>query len=135
MNPLDLAIQIAQEAHKGQFRRDGVTPYIEHPKAVAEKMTTDDERCVAWLHDVLEDTGYTSEMLRSAGVNMLVIEAVKALTKQRDVDYMEYLQVVSRNRIATRVKVADMICNLNDVPTVKQIAKYSTGLKFLSQYL
>ena len=53
-----LAEKIATEAHKGQFRADGKTPFIEHPKAVAA-FFSDDEwqlKVIAWLHDVIEDT-------------------------------------------------------------------------------
>lgn len=54
-----LAEKIATELHAGQFRADGLTPYIEHPKAVAElvKEYGGSERsvCVAWLHDIMEE--------------------------------------------------------------------------------
>lgn len=34
MGIIELAEQVATQAHAGQFRNDKVTPYIEHPKAV-----------------------------------------------------------------------------------------------------
>jgi guanosine-3',5'-bis(diphosphate) 3'-pyrophosphohydrolase len=52
----------ATRKHAGQFRRDGVTPYVEHPKAVMrivrdEFGVTDPEvLCAALLHDTIEDT-------------------------------------------------------------------------------
>ena len=33
---IETAEKIARQLHEGQFRADGVTPYIEHPKAVAK---------------------------------------------------------------------------------------------------
>ncbi len=63
------ALAIATEAHKGQMRKDKKTPYIEHPKAVAE-IAVDlfrrrhhivDTRVselvyvIGVLHDVIED--------------------------------------------------------------------------------
>ena len=51
---------LAELFHEGQTRADKVTPYIEHPKLVAElveKFGGDDE-CIAlaWLHDILEES-------------------------------------------------------------------------------
>ena len=57
MNAVKKVEVIATKAHEGQYRRDGVTPYIEHPKAVAARVRGDEKaEMVAWLHDVIEDT-------------------------------------------------------------------------------
>ena len=58
---------VAKDLHTGHFREDGVTPYIEHPKAVAQlvKRATGGDSIlvsVAWLHDILEEVD--SEVLR-----------------------------------------------------------------------
>ena len=51
---------LAELFHEGQTRADGVTPYIEHPKKVAELVEKfgGSEFCVAlaWMHDVLEES-------------------------------------------------------------------------------
>ena len=51
---------LAELFHEGQTRADKVTPYIEHPKLVAElveKFGGDDECIVlAWLHDIFEES-------------------------------------------------------------------------------
>ena len=54
------AKHLAELFHEGQTRADKVTPYIEHPKLVAElveKFGGDDE-CIAlaWLHDIFEES-------------------------------------------------------------------------------
>ena len=55
----DYAIEFATKIHEGQFRADGVTPFISHPARVAELVERNggDECavCVAWLHDVFEE--------------------------------------------------------------------------------
>ena len=84
---LALCTTIALEAHKGQYRRDGLTPYIDHPKEVARRLTTFDEKCVGWLHDVLEDTGMAPIGLQERGVPERIIIAVIAMTKY----YSQYL--------------------------------------------
>ena len=56
---IETAEKIARQLHEGQFRADGVTPYIEHPKAVAELVKeyggSEKSVCVAWLHDIMEE--------------------------------------------------------------------------------
>ena len=51
---------LAELFHEGQTRADKVTPYIEHPKMVAEfveKFGGDDEAiALAWVHDILEES-------------------------------------------------------------------------------
>lgn len=61
------AYDLAESAHKGQMRKTG-TPYITHPLAVA-KMLADyglDEATIAaaFLHDTVEDTAVTLEVVR-----------------------------------------------------------------------
>ena len=51
---------LAELFHEGQTRADKVTPYIEHPKLVAELVERfgGDDGCIAlaWLHDILEES-------------------------------------------------------------------------------
>ena len=60
---VELAQKYATKYHQGQFRKNGVTPYIVHPHAVVkylEKFGIKDEvtLSIAWLHDIVEDTEY-----------------------------------------------------------------------------
>ena len=127
-----LAIQIATSAHDGQFRRDGFTPYIEHPKAVATRVSEDAiEQSVAWLHDTIEDTKETQETLLAQGIPEPVVKSVVRLTKRPDLSYDEYLSSIANDPVARHVKIADMLTNLSDTPTDKQIRKYAKGLLYL----
>src|SRR5438093_13074125 len=54
------------EAHAGTTDKAG-RPYIEHPIRVMNEMGTDEERMVAVLHDVLEDTPGTVDELIGRG--------------------------------------------------------------------
>lgn len=126
---VDLAEQIAVRSHAGQFRRDGVTPYVEHPRAVVSRVGDDPALiATAWLHDVLEDTDETRDSLLAAGVPAQVVDAVALLTKSPGADYEAYLSAILSNPIARQVKIADMLSNLADGPTPKQIRKYAAGL-------
>ncbi len=124
---------IAQTAHFGQFRRDGVTPYIRHCRQVAARVKSDEAKSVAMLHDVLEDTEMTSVELLNVGVPDEILRAVKDLTKHKNQPYDAYIERVKRNPLAREVKIADMISNLADKPTDKQIRKYALGLSILTE--
>ena len=54
------AQHLAELFHEGQTRANGVTPYIEHPKKVAELVEKfgGSEFCIAlaWMHDILEES-------------------------------------------------------------------------------
>lgn len=131
------ALQIAEKAHTGQFDKGG-KPYIQHPLAVAALVDTEDEKIVALLHDVVEDSAITLEDLSAAGFPVLIVEAVKAITKTPGLDYWEYLDSVKANPIARRVKMADLRHNmdLSRLSTVtdkemQRMEKYQKALRFL----
>ncbi|HWB02066.1 MAG TPA: hypothetical protein VG796_03515 [Verrucomicrobiales bacterium] len=129
MSLSEQAEEIARRAHKGQFRRDGMTPYIMHPAGVVARVgDCETRRAVAWLHDVLEDTKETPESLAAAGMPAEVVEAVVCLTRRPEVSYEDYLAGVLGNPLARAVKIADMLHNLSDGPSPKQIRKYANAL-------
>ena len=65
---IDVAIEVAEEAHRGQFRKGGGIPYISHPRAVARILSDagcSEELVVAGiLHDTVEDTSLTLDCIR-----------------------------------------------------------------------
>ena len=135
------AQEIATMAHEGQFRRDGVTPYIKHPEEVASFFNEGTSLWqIAWLHDVLEDTSLTEGCLNHYGIDLFVIQAVKLLTHRKNVSYEGYIerlkdatgrfQSVAAD-LAKRVKLIDIAVNLGDSPTPKQVKKYAEALKVL----
>ena len=129
---MNRAAELARRAHAGQFRRDGATPYIRHPESVASRVAGDPiAEAVAWLHDVLEDTTMTVETLRDHQMPAEVIAGVITLTKNGEIGYEEYLLRIKADPVARKVKVADMLANLSDHPTERQIVKYAKGLLVL----
>ena len=128
----ELCLRIATEAHEGQTRRGG-EPYINHPVRVAELFPEGSlERSIAYLHDVLEDCPECTGMkLWKAGVLPVVIDAVTLLTKTHG-DYEMYLEGLSSSYRARKVKIADMLDNLTDSPTPKQVEKYKKGILYLA---
>ena len=106
-NLIERSIGIALKSHKGQKDKAGL-PYILHPLTVMNKVTAADEKVVAVLHDVIEDTDITIEDLEEYEIPDFVIEAVDAISKRDDEEYMEYIKRCGENGIARRVKLADL---------------------------
>lgn len=109
---LEKAISMAANAHAGQLDKGG-QPYILHPIRVMLQCETIEEKTVAMLHDLLEDTDTTEADLRAAGFSDAVIEAVLLLTKEKGADYMAYIARICENRLAARVKLADLTDNMD----------------------
>ena len=106
------AMVIAFNAHLGQLDKSGI-PYIYHPIHVAEQMSTEEECIVALLHDVVEDTEITFEQLEKE-FSDTVIEALKLLTHDEAVPYMDYIKNLKYNPIARRVKIQDLLHNSDE---------------------
>ncbi len=62
---------------------------------------------VGLLHDVVEDSEVTKEELES-DFGHAIAEAVDAITHRQNETYVEYLQRVKKNKLATGAKLADL---------------------------
>lgn len=112
MGTLERAIQIAAEAHSGQVDKGG-EPYILHPLRVMLRMQSADERIVAVLHDVVEDSERSIEALSREGFSPAIIEAVQALTKQPGESRLAAALRAAANPLARTVKLADNAENMD----------------------
>lgn len=133
------AMKIAYEAHKDQLDKSGI-PYIYHPIHLAEQMQDENTVCVALLHDVVEDIQITFEELLEAGFSDEIIEALKLLTHDDEVLYMDYVRAIKKNPIATKVKLADLKHNsdLSRLDVVnekasKRVEKYKEAIEILEE--
>ena len=112
------ALQFATEAHNGQFRKDEVTPYIEHPIEVVNllksvEITEPDIIASGYLHDVVEDCNITLETI-SKEFNSEVSRIVAALT--RDVDREKYKERIKNSDYKIQiVKLADVVHNCSTI--------------------
>jgi (p)ppGpp synthase/HD superfamily hydrolase len=104
---LERAIAIAAAAHEGQVDKGGV-PYILHPLKVMLRVTTLEERIVAVLHDVVEDTGISLEDLRNEGFSETVLTAIASVTKVPGESYEAFVERAALNPIGRVVKLADL---------------------------
>ena len=131
-----LASKIAYKAHEGQTDKAGV-PYIFHPIHIAEQMDSEESCVVALLHDVIEDSNITLEIL-SKYFNDDIITALRVLTKKENEDYVMYIKRVKTNKLATKVKIKDLehnrdLTRLNEVTDKdrKRSMKYWEAIRYL----
>lgn len=130
-NLVTLAEEIATEAHKGQFRYDKITPFIEHPKAVVNNLNwfidyknINKLQVIAWLHDVIEDTNITLSDLLNKGIPLEIVNIIDILSRRKDENYLFYILRVKNNSIAKKIKLADLKHNMSTSTIKNQIEKY-----------
>lgn len=138
MSTLVRAIEIATEAHKGQYDKAG-NDYIGHPLRVMEMGTTENEKIVGVLHDVVEDTDWTFEALAAEGFSEEIIAALRCVTKlSENENYDDFIERVKKNPLAVAVKINDLSDNMDirRLPylgdkDVKRLKKYLKAYKRL----
>ena len=138
MSALPRAIEIATEAHKGQFDKAG-NEYIGHPLRVMEMGRTDEEKIVGVLHDLVEDNDWTFEMLEAEGFAPEIIAALKCVTKlSENENYDAFIERVRKNPLATAVKINDLTDNMDirrlpylSDKDIKRLKKYLKAYKKL----
>jgi (p)ppGpp synthase/HD superfamily hydrolase len=153
MNPyyentvIQLCSNYAAIAHKNQFRKDGITPYIVHPARTAALISKFDDNplyvAAAWLHDVIEDQSEIvdnnySHIIHNHNVNIddfltnnesiekehgtIILILVKNLTQNVNTTKKEYYQKLQdAGYHSTIIKYCDRIDNLNSL-----LYKYNT---------
>lgn len=133
------AMRIAYEAHRDQVDKSGL-PYIYHPIHLAEQMTDESATCAALLHDVAEDTGITLEQLAAEGFPPEVMTALRLMTRDPAVPYMDYVRRLRENPVAAAVKRADLQHNSDltrlsfvDEAARERVKKYAEALRILSE--
>jgi (p)ppGpp synthase/HD superfamily hydrolase len=118
------AYELAAEAHGGQTRKDGTTPYLGHPLAVTRELRRnelpEDTQVAGLLHDVVEDSEVTvGEVTERFGVH--VGELVAALTDDRTIDDYEDRKREHRDRVeeagsqAASIYAADKLVNVREM--------------------
>ena len=131
------ALKLCFEAHKEQVDKTGL-PYVFHPFHLAEQMEDEVTTVVALLHDVAEDTSVTIEDLVGEGFPEAVTDALRLLTHEAGVPYMDYVAEIKRNPVATAVKLADLRHNSDttrldfvDDNAIERCKKYAEAIEYL----
>jgi (p)ppGpp synthase/HD superfamily hydrolase len=129
---LERAIEISVEAHKGVLDKGG-NPYVLHPLRMMFAVSNEEEKIVAVLHDVVEDSfGWDFGRLEKEDFSAAVIDALRSVTKiTEDEDYDAFIERAMSNPIGRQVKIADIRDNL-DVTRIGELTE--KDMKRLNKY-
>ena len=135
-----VAVKIAFSAHKGQKDKGGFE-YIGHPIRVANMCTSLESKTVAILHDTIEDSGWTRELLVDSGIPEHVAGMVDAMARRSGESYMDYIRRVAVNPVTREVKMADLTDNMDmsrlgtiGEEDLNRLKKYQKAYRFLQNY-
>lgn len=132
MSTIEKAIEIAVAAHKGQKDKSGAE-YILHPLRVMVRGKSEIEKICGVLHDVVEDSEWTFEMLKNEGFSDEVIAVLRCVTKESEKeDYDVFINRIAQNPIAVEVKINDLLDNM-DITRLKELNE--EDVKRLNKYL
>ena len=118
------AKKFAQNKHKNQKRKDGVTSFFDHLEAVVNRMknlgiTNEEVLSAAWLHDVIEHTDTTFDELNKIFGNTISV-LVLSLTKnynlsKKDIE-TQYVSQLKNSSIQSKlIKFCDISSNLKSI--------------------
>ena len=130
MSTLDRAVAIAAQAHEGQKDKAGA-PYVLHPIRLMVRMDSELEMMAAVLHDVVEDSAWTLDLLRAEGFSEEVLEVVDHLTRREGESYDDYVARAGSHPVARKIKLADLEDNMDirrlrelDCKNILRLKKY-----------
>ena len=130
---IEKAYDLAGKMHQGQLRKSG-EPYLIHPVAVAKilaELGMDDQAIVAGLlHDVVEDTDYTTEQLREDfgddiellvdGVTKLGSLKYESKEERQAENLRKMFLAMSKDIRVLIIKLADRLHNLRTINYMTQ---------------
>ena len=110
------AISIAAAAHARQVDKSG-RPYILHALRVMQRVSMHGTvaEMIAVLHDVVEDTWVTLDLLRQMGFSEAIIDGVDAISRRPGEEYYPYIARCAAHPIASLIKLADLADNSDPV--------------------
>lgn len=131
------AFRLASDRHMGQVDRAGL-PYLNHLITVARGCETMEQKVVALLHDILEDTKTTEQELRDRFPKKLV-DSVVTMTRKDGECYIDgYIRRVMLDPIAKAVKIQDLKHNMDisrlsciNQKDMERLAKYHAAYTLL----
>lgn len=130
---IERAFRFARQAHQGVRRRDGA-PYIMHPIAVANIVISElglgsTSICAAFLHDVVDDTEYTTDDIRATFGDKIasIVEGVSKISggifgvnaERQAENFRKLLLSMSTDVRVVLVKMADRLHNMRTLGSLR----------------
>lgn len=117
------ALSLVEHYHNDMVDKGG-SPYINHLVYVSMHCRNKYSKIGGLLHDILEDTACTPEILSKHNIPTLIIDAIQIVSKKEGESYDEFIQRIidSNNIIALEIKYWDLTNNmdLNRLPNVRE---------------
>lgn len=145
---INKAYEFAKHYHDGQVRKSG-EPYIIHPLEVAYIVSTleldDDAICAALLHDVVEDTEVTREMI-VAEFGEEIANLVDGVTKLGKIahyldkeeeqveNYRKFFMAMAKDIRVLMIKLADRLHNMRTLKHLSDDRKYAIAKETMQLY-
>ncbi len=134
------ALSLMFSLHKDMVDKGGA-PYVFHPYHLARDLYDECEVIVALLHDVVEDCGISICELEALGFPREATDAIALMTHKEGVPYFDYVIALSKNPIARRVKMLDLLHNMDttrlgdgcDERALARVEKYKRAYRLLSE--
>jgi (p)ppGpp synthase/HD superfamily hydrolase len=137
---LEKAALICITNHAGQTDKAGKA-YFQHPMRIALRCAGTEQKIVALLHDIIEDTSVTPEYLLEQGFSQTIVDAILSVTKHDGESYEDFVKRAAENPIGRVVKLRDRLDNLDvfrlaevNSDDAQRLTKYLAAHRFLSEY-
>jgi (p)ppGpp synthase/HD superfamily hydrolase len=143
MNPFVHAVDVAARAFEHRRRDDSHELYLTHALDVADALGPDatlSELSTAVLHDVLEDSDWTTDDLAGTGIEATIVEAVEVLTRRSDEEDDAFIARICAMHgdlgvTVQRVKLADVTVNLAKAESDEEREHYERSLAIVGSAL
>lgn len=144
------AFSFAEEAHRGQLRKDGLTPYLLHPVSVVEILAglhaDQDILISALLHDVPEDTTRTLEEVEELfgkdvaylvdGITKLATVHYEHNMSDRKIDTLKKLFIhTAKDPRVIIIKLADRLHNMRTLDFIPPEKQARTSMETLEIFV
>ena len=129
---LRLALNLVHTYHSSKEDKNGRV-YTIHLYKVMISGLSNKEKIVGLLHDLIEDNPpLTVDYLKGLGFPDDIVAAIASLTRLEGENYNDYIERVSKNPLARKVKINDLKDNL-DITRFKSLEE--SNLSLLNRYL
>lgn len=126
---IKLAKQIIESEFSDKYDKAG-KPYKQHIFRVAKRLKKPKVKICALLHDLVEDTNWNINDI-SKVFGSEISEIIDLLTHKKDDSYDSYIDQISFNETATKVKISDLVDNM-DITRLPELKE--NDIKRLTKY-
>lgn len=104
-----ISMNLINKYHKDDVDKGG-HPYIGHLVRVSEGCTSYEAKIAGLLHDIIEDTICTPEILFQEGIPQNIIDIVLLVSRKDNETYSEFIDrlIESNNKYAMELKSSDL---------------------------